>query len=259
MNLKPNRLKAALAARELQLGLWTSLASPYSTELLAGSGYDWLTLDMEHSPNDLLSVLAQLQALAGYEVEPVVRLVRFDRDLVKQYLDLGVRNLVLPNIESAEEAREIVAATRYPGRGVRGVAGQQRANRWGRVGGYHREAEQQLCLLAQIESGKAVQQAHAIASVDGIDGLFVGPNDLAASLGELMNSGAGPVQEAIAEVQAKLVEAGKAGGILAPAQADAQRYVRLGYTMVGLGSDQGLLAKASDELVQGFRRLLEAR
>jgi 4-hydroxy-2-oxoheptanedioate aldolase len=256
MTLKPNRLKAALAARQVQLGLWTCMASPYATELLAGSGYDWLSLDMEHSPNDLQTILAQLQCLGGYDVEPVVRLLRFDKDLVKQYLDLGARTIVLPNIESADEARSIVASMRYPGRGLRGVAGLQRANRWGRVPNYHREAERELCVLAQIESAAGVAQARAIAEVDGIDGLFVGPSDLAASLGHIGKPGEPAVQEAIAEVMRKLTEAGKAGGILSLGPDDAKRYVGLGYTMVGIGTDQGLLARASDELVKRCRELL---
>ncbi len=256
MTLEPNRLKAALAARQLQIGLWTCLSSAYSTELLAGSGYDWLTLDMEHSPNDLQTVLAQLQCLAAYEVEPVVRLLRFDKDLVKQYLDLGARTLVLPNVESADQAREIVAATRYPGRGLRGVAGLQRANRWGRVPDYHRQAERELFVMAQIESAAGVAQAAAIAAVDGIDGLFVGPSDLAASIGHLGKPGEPAVQAAIEQVAATLAASGKAGGILALGDVDAKRYVGLGYTMVGVGSDRGLLARASDELLARCRQQL---
>jgi 4-hydroxy-2-oxoheptanedioate aldolase len=257
MTLKPNRLKAALAARQVQLGLWTCMASPFATELLAGSGYDWLALDMEHSPNDLQTVLAQMQALGGYETEPVVRLLRFDKDLVKQYLDLGARTLVLPNIETADEARAIVSAVRYPGRGLRGVAGLQRANRWGRVPNYHREAERELCVLAQIESAAGVAQARAIAEVDGIDGLFVGPSDLAASLGHLGRPGEAEVQQAIEDVAKQLAEAGKAGGILALGADDAKRYIGWGYRMVGIGTDQGLLARASDELVARVRTALQ--
>jgi 2-keto-3-deoxy-L-rhamnonate aldolase RhmA len=256
MNLKPNRLKAALAAREVQLGLWTCMASPYATELLAGSGYDWLSLDMEHSPNDLQTVLAQLQTLAAYDTEPVVRLLRYDRDLIKQYLDLGARTLVLPNIASADEARDIVASMRYPGRGLRGVAGLQRANRWGRVANYHHDAERELCVLAQIESAAGVAQAREIAEVDGIDGLFVGPSDLAASLGVLGRPAEAVVQQAIEEVARKVAEAGKAGGILALGPDDAKRYIGWGYTMVGIGTDQGLLARASDELVSRARSAL---
>lgn len=253
MKLAPNRLKAALAQRRVQLGLWTSLANAYAMEILAGSGYDWLSLDMEHSPNDLASVLSQVQALGAYEVEPVVRLVRFDKDLVKQYLDLGVRTLVLPNVDDAELAREIVAATRYPGRGIRGVSGQQRANRWGRVKNYVHEADQELCVLAQIESGQGVANSGAIAAVEGIDGVFVGPNDLAASIGLLGKSGDAAVQEAITEVVRKVSETGKASGILAPNEDDAIRYIGQGYIMLGIGTDQGLLAHASDELVGRVR------
>lgn len=259
MKLPPNRLKAALAQRRIQLGLWTSLANAYAIEILAGSGYDWLSLDMEHSPNDLASVLAQVQAMGAYEVEPVVRLVRFDKDLVKQYLDLGVRTLVLPNVDSAEQAREIVAATRYPARGIRGVSGQQRANRWGRVKDYVYEADRELCVLAQIESGDGVKHSGEIAAVDGIDGVFVGPNDLAASLGLLGRSGDTAVQEAISEVVSKVSAARKASGILAPDENDAIRYIGEGYTMLGIGTDQGLLARASDSLVQRVRERMPQR
>lgn len=258
MQLKPNALKHALAHKQVHIGLWTCLSSAYSTELLAGSGYDWLTLDMEHSPNDLRGVLAQMQALGGYDVEPVVRLLRFDKDLVKQYLDLGARTLVLPNIESADEARAIVQAVRYPrssSGGIRGVAGLQRANRWGRVPNYHRDAEQELCILAQIESAKGVENAAAIAAVDGIDGFFVGPSDLAASLGHINQPMEAVVQQAIAQALAAATAVGKGCGILARNEVEAQRYTEMGYLMIGLGSDQGLLAKASDELVARYRAL----
>lgn len=211
MNLKPNKLKHAFANKKVQAGLWTCLSSAYSTELLAGSGYDWLTLDMEHSPNDLLSVLAQLQAMGGYEVEPVVRLLRFDKDLVKQYLDMGVRNLVLPNVETAEEAIAIVETARYPGAGrtgVRGVSGLQRANRWGRVPDYHRNVETDLCILAQIESARGVENASAIAAVEGLDGFFVGPSDLAASLGHMGQPTEPAVQQAIEQALAAATAAG---------------------------------------------------
>ena len=259
MNLKPNKLKHALANKQVQAGLWTCLSSAYSTELLAGSGYDWLTLDMEHSPNDLLSVLAQLQAMGGYEVEPVVRLLRFDKDLVKQYLDMGVRNLVLPNVETAEEARAIVESARYPGagrNGVRGVSGLQRANRWGRVPDYHRNVENDLCILAQIESARGVENASAIAAVEGLDGFFVGPSDLAASLGHMGQPTAPAVQQAIEQALAAATAAGKGCGILARNTTEALRYAEMGYLMIGLGTDQGLLAKASDDLVEGFRNKL---
>lgn len=259
MILQDNRLKASFQDQQLQLGLWCALSSSYSTEIVAGSGYDWLNLDMEHSPNDLQTILTQLQALAAYPVEPVVRPVRFDKDLLKQYLDLGVRNLLLPNVDSVEMAQAIVAATRYPGRGIRGVAGQQRANRWGRVPNYHASADQQLCIMVQIESEAGVKNAKAIAEVDGIDAVFVGPNDLAASMGYLGQSGHAVVQDTIRDIRRIIRDTGKGAGILAASAGDAHRYIEWGYTMVGIGSDQSLLIKASDELIGQFRKDLSAK
>ncbi len=256
MMLKPNAVKSGLANRQVQLGLWCALSNSLTTEILAGSGYDWLTLDMEHSPNDLQTVLSQIQMLGGYDVEAAVRLIKFDKDLVKQYLDLGVRTLIFPSIESAAVAREIVSAARYPSRGIRGVAGQQRANRWGRVTDYHKNAEQNICILAQIESAAGVANVKAIVEVDGIDGVFVGPNDLAASMGYLGKPGTPEVQQAIEQVARIVRDAGKGTGILAASEADAVRFIDWGYTMVGLGSDQSLLAKASDALVTNVRKAL---
>jgi 4-hydroxy-2-oxoheptanedioate aldolase len=260
MELTPNKLKQALAQGQVQIGLWSSLSSNYSAEIVAGSGYDWILLDMEHSPNDLRGVLSQLQAIAPYQAEPLVRLYKFDKDLVKLYLDMGVRGFVFANIESAEQAREIVAATRYPAQGgVRGVAGQQRGNRWGRVHGYAQHAHEQLCLMLQVESLPGVEHAHEIVKVDGVDGIFVGPNDLAACLGHMGHSNHPEVQKVIHQVLETIRSAGKAPGILAVVEEDAKRYIEWGYTMVGIASDQGLLIKASDALVTRFREHLSQR
>ena len=259
MMLKPNSLKAALYNKQIQLGLWCSLSSSYSTEIVAGSGYDWLTLDMEHSPNDMHTVLTQIQMLAAYPLEAAIRLVKFDKDLVKQYLDMGVRNIILPNVESAAQASEIVASTRYPHRGIRGVAGQQRANRWGRVPNYAQTADEQLCVLVQIESADGVKYFDSIISVEGVDGAFIGPNDMAASMGFLGQQHHPEVQKAIESLPAIAAQHGKSIGILASSEADAQRYIEWGYKMVGLGSDQGLLAKTSDTLVSNCRAFLAGR
>lgn len=248
-----NKLKQALAENRRQIGLWCSLASNITAEIVAGSGFDWLLIDVEHSPNDLRSVLAQLQAVAPYPVEPIVRLPHAEPILIKQYMDIGVRSLLLPNVGSAEEARNIVAATRYPMGGIRGVSLAQRANRYGRVQNYHAEAEQNICVVVQIESPAAVQAAEDIAAVDGVDALFVGPSDLSTNMGHLIQPQVDAVQQAIVSVHTAARKAGKAVGILAPAEADAQRYLQLGYTMVGVGSDQGLLIKASDQLASRFK------
>lgn len=254
--LKQNSLKAALYSKQIQLGLWCALSSSYSTEIVAGSGYDWLTLDMEHSPNDMQTVLTQLQMLGGYNLEPAVRLVKFDKDLVKQYLDMGVRTLILPNVESAAQAQEIVSSTRYPHRGNRGVAGQQRANRWGRVANYAQTADEQLCVLVQIESADGVKHFDSIIRVEGVDGAFIGPNDMAASMGFLGQQHHPEVQKAIQSLPAIAAKHRKSIGILAANEADAQRYIEWGYKMVGLGSDQGLLAKASDTLLSNCRQFI---
>ena len=257
--IKPNAFKSALAAKKMQLGLWCCIANAYTNEILAGSGYDWLTLDMEHSPNDVQTVLAHLQAMGAYDVEPIVRFQKFDSDELKLFLDLGARTLMFPNVETPEQAQAIVRATRYPPRGYRGVAGLQRANRWGRVKNYHANAENDLCISAQIETTKAVKNAAAIAAIDGIDGLFVGPSDLAASMGSLGNPLVPEVQANINEAQRAIVAAGKWAGTLARGASDAADYAKMGFTMIGLGSDQGLLVKASDELVTGFRATLAAK
>jgi 2-keto-3-deoxy-L-rhamnonate aldolase RhmA len=251
--IKPNTFKTGLAAKQTQLGLWCCIADAYTNEILAGSGYDWLTLDMEHSPNDARTVLAQIQMLNGHGVEPIVRFPKFDGDVVKLHLDMGVRTLLFPNVETADQAKAIVSATRYPPRGIRGVAGLQRANQWGRVKNYHANAEHELCVVAQIESLAAVKNIAQIAAVDGIDGLFVGPSDLAASMGFMGNPLDPVVQQAILDAKNAILSSGKWAGILARGVADAEVYATMGFTMIGLGSDQGLLAKASDDLVTQFR------
>ncbi len=260
MEIKPNTFKQALAQGKVQIGLWSSLSNHYSAEIVAGSGYDWILLDMEHSPNDLRSVLTQLQAIAPYHAEALVRLYKFDKDLVKLYLDMGVRGFVFANVESAEMAREIVASTRYPAQGGwRGVAGQQRGNRWGRVHGYAQHAHEQLCLMLQVESLPGVEHARSIAEVEGVDGIFVGPNDLAACMGHMGHSNHPEVQKVIRQVLDTVLACRKAPGILAVVEEDAKRYLEWGYTMVGIGSDQGLLIKASDSLVQRFREHLSQK
>lgn len=248
-----NKLKQALAENRQQIGLWCSLANNVTAEIVAGSQFDWLLIDVEHSPNDLRSVMAQLQAMAPYPVEPIVRLPHADPILIKQYMDIGARSLLLPSVDSVEQAKNIVAATRYPAGGTRGVSISQRANRYGRVPNYHQNAERDICVVLQIESPAAVIAAEEIARLDGVDALFVGPSDLSTSMGYLIQPGIDEVQDAIVSVHAAARRAGKAVGILAPVEADARRYLELGYTMVGVGSDQGLLTSASDQLAKRFK------
>lgn len=254
MEERPNLLKSSLADRRPGIGLWCSLASALTTEVVAGSGADWLLVDGEHSPNDLRSVVAQLQVLGGFPCEGVVRLPSDDPVAIKRFMDAGARSLMIPNIRDAAQARRVVEAMTYAPGGFRGFSVGHRANQFGRIAGYHANARRNQLLAVQIECATGVANAAEIAAVEGVDVLFVGPGDLSTNLGFMGNPGAPEVQAAIAAVGRAAAAAGKAGGILAPVKADADRYLGDGFTMVAVGSDLGLLARASDALVASFSR-----
>ncbi|WP_434724105.1 HpcH/HpaI aldolase family protein [Mesorhizobium sp. RIZ17] len=254
MQERVNSLKAAVQAGRAHIGVWCSLASALTTEIVAGSGAGWLLIDGEHSPNDLRSIMAQLQVAAAFPCEAVVRLPSDDPNLIKQALDVGARSLMIPNVRTAEQARAIVAAMTYAPGGFRGFSVGHRANAFGRIAGYHAKAREQQLLAVQIEDGTGVANAAEIAAVDGVDVLFVGPGDLSTSMGAMGNPGADHVQEAISSVRKAAASAGKASGILAPVKADADRYLADGFTMVAVGSDLGLPARGSDALIASFNR-----
>ena len=252
MQERPNPLKTALAAGRAHIGVWCSLASALTTEVVAGSGAGWLLIDGEHSPNDLRSIMAQLQVVAAFPAEGVVRLPSDDANLIKQAMDVGARSLMIPNVRTAGQARAIVAAMSYAPGGVRGFSVGHRANAFGRIAGYHANARAQQLLAVQIEDETGVANAAEIAAVEGVDVLFVGPGDLSTNMGAMGNPNAAHVQKAIATVREAAASAGKASGILAPAKADADRYLADGFTMVAVGSDLGLLARGSDALIASF-------
>lgn len=253
MRERVNVLKQALGEGRAAIGLWCSLASALTTEVVAGSGADWLLIDGEHSPNDLRSIMAQLQAAAAFPCEAAVRVPSDDPNLIKQMMDAGARSLMVPNVRSADQARAIVAAMTYAPGGIRGFSVGHRANAFGRIKDYHANAGAQQLLAVQIECEAGVAQAAEIAAVPGVDVLFVGPGDLSTNMGAMGNPGAPQVQAAIAQVLRAAREAGKAAGILAPQQADADRYLADGFAMVAVGSDLGLLARGSDALIARFR------
>jgi 4-hydroxy-2-oxoheptanedioate aldolase len=254
MDLPPNDFKRALAAGRQQIGLWASLANPYSAEIVAGAGFDWLVLDGEHSPNDPPIILAQLQAVAAYPVMPVVRPAWNDTVLIKRYLDIGTQTLLVPYVNDADEAARAVAAMRYPTRGVRGVAGVTRASRFGRVNDYARRAEEALCLLVQIETRAGLANLEAIARTDGVDGIFIGPADLAAALGHLGDQQHANVQSAIQDAIKRIRACGKPAGILATDEASARRYIEWGTTFTAVGLDAMILARGADALAASFRK-----
>ena len=250
-----NPFKRALAKRATQIGLWSSLCSHLVAEVLAGSGFDWIVIDSEHGPNELGGIIHQLQAMGPYPVEPVVRLPIADAVAIKRFLDAGARTLLFPMVQNEEEAAAIVAATRYPPAGIRGVAWAHRGNRFGRVPNYLSNAADSICVLVQAETVQAVKNLEAMAAVPGIDGIFIGPSDLAAALGHLGNPAHPDVQAVIADAVARGNAAGKAMGILTANKAEAQRYLELGFTFVAVGSDVGILARESEALAAAFRPL----
>jgi len=254
MQERPNLLKAAVTAGTAHVGIWCSLASALTTEIVAGSGAGWVLIDGEHSPNHLRSIMAQLQVLGAFQCEGVVRLPSDDPNLIKQVMDVGGRSLMIPNVRTAEQARAIVAAMTYAPGGFRGFSVGHRANAFGRIPDYHANAAKERLLAVQIECETGVANAAAIAAVEGVDVLFVGPGDLSTNMGAMGNPGAGHVQRAISSVREAAASANKASGILAPVKGDADRYLTDGFTMVAVGSDLGLLARGSDTLIASFAR-----
>ena len=249
-----NHFKARLLRHEVQIGLWLALADAYSTEICAGSGFDWLLIDGEHAPNDVRSTLAQLQAMAPYPSQPVVRPPMGESWLIKQLLDIGAETLLVPMVETAAQAQALVAATRYAPRGMRGVGSAiGRVSHWNREPDYLAQADERVCLLLQVESRLGLENLEAIAAVEGVHGVFIGPADLAASLGHLGDPGRPEVQDAIEAAIGRIRAAGKAAGILMADTALAQRYIVLGATFVAVGTDVGLLAGSGSALAARFK------
>lgn len=254
--LAPNSFKTALLDGKRQIGLWSALCSNIAAEIIAGSGFDWIVIDTEHAPNEVPGVLSQLQAMVRGTAEPVVRCAWNDAVLMKRVLDVGARSLLIPFVQNAEEARQAVAGTRYPPRGIRGVSVAPRANLYGRVPNYHQTAHENTCVLVQVETRKALAEIEAIAAVEGVDGIFIGPADLAAALGHLANPRHPEVQAAIADGCSRGRAAGKPMGILTQDPDEAARYLELGFTFVAVGSDVGILAKGAEKLAAQCRQHL---
>lgn len=254
MNTPANLFKQAIREGRPQIGLWASLCSNVAAEVIASAGFDWILIDTEHAPNELPMVLSQLQALVGGTAAPVVRPAWNDMVLMKRLLDVGAQNLLIPYVQTAEEARAAVAATRYSPQGIRGVAVTHRANRFGRVKDYFKRANEEICLLVQIETHLALENIEAIAAVEGIDGLFIGPSDLAAALGHLGENNHPEVRAAIEDAFKRIRKAGKAPGILTPVEADARHWLSHGCVVLAVGSDIGLLARQSEDLAARFKK-----
>ena len=250
----PNAFKAALAARSRSFGLWCMLPDLTSTEALAGAGFDWMLLDTEHAPGDPLTVLPQLQVIAAYPatsavVRPAVNVVV----LIKRFLDLGAQSLIIPYVQTMAEAEAAVRATRYPPDGVRGVSTLTRANRFGRVPGYQDGAASEICVVVQIETQLGLDNLEAIAAVPGIDGLFIGPADLAASLGYGANQTHPDMRATVIEAIHRIHAAGKPAGLLT-GDADLRRMaLEAGVDFLALGVDASILTRGAEALLANFR------
>lgn len=244
----PNSFKRDLRAGKKLIGCWSSLSNAITTEVLGVAGFDWILLDGEHSPNDVATFIPQLMALKDSASAPVVRPSSNNEVEIKRLLDAGFYNFLVPFVESVDEAKRAVSATRYPPQGIRGVSVSQRSNRYGTVPDYFKSINEHICVMVQIESRAGVAAARDIAALDGVDCIFVGPSDLAAGLGHLGNAGHPEVQAAIAAVFADAKACGKPTGILAPVDADARRYMAMGATFVAVGSDLGVFRSATQVL-----------
>lgn len=251
----PNQFRADIKAGKRVIGCWASLASPITAEILGLAGFEWILLDAEHSPNDILNLVPQLMALKDSASAPVVRPPWNEPVVLKRLLDIGFHNFLIPYVESVEEAERAVASTRYPPAGFRGVSIAQRSNKYGTLNGkgYFPTINDNITVLLQIETRKGVDAIDAIAAVDGVDGLFVGPNDLAAAYGHLADPSHPEVQEVIRHVFDRARAAGKAAGILTGVEAEARRYLDWGATFVAVGSDLGVFRSATQALRDKFK------
>jgi 4-hydroxy-2-oxoheptanedioate aldolase len=253
-NLPRNAFKQALARCDRQVGLWSGLASPIAAEIIAGAGFDWIVIDGEHAPNDISTLLPQLQAMRAGTAEPVFRVPWNEPVIIKRALDVGARSLLIPFVQNVDEAERAVAATRYPPLGVRGVSVAPRANDFGRVQNYHRNAHLDTCVLVQIETRAALTQIEAIAAIERIDGIFIGPSDLAADFGHLGNPKHPDVQAAIKDAAERIRATGKSAGTLSGSVDDVEFLFGLGFNFTAVGSDVGILARGAEGVAARFKK-----
>ncbi|MCW4385678.1 HpcH/HpaI aldolase/citrate lyase family protein [Salinibacterium sp. SYSU T00001] len=253
LHLNPTLREALTTSTRPLAGIWICTGSPLVAEIIAGSGTDWVLIDMEHGPNDLGATVAQLQAVAAYPVTPVVRVPSADPVGIKQVLDLGAQNILVPMVSSSEQAAEVVRAVHYPPRGIRGVGSAlARSARWNRVDDYLTAADQHVSLFVQVETIEGVEAAAEIAATDGIDGVFVGPSDLAASMGLLGQQTHPDVTAAVLRAFEAVHAAGKPVGVNAFDPVVAQSYLEAGADFILVGADVALLARGSEALAARF-------
>jgi len=257
MQTPVNQFKKALQEKRTQYGLWCSLLGPLNTEICAAAGYDWLLLDGEHTPNDPLNLLQQAQVIAGYPGTTAVARVPMGHGyvgqaLIKQYLDVGIQNILVPMVDTPEQARELVRCMRYPPEGIRGMAAT-RASGWGRNGNYAKEANREVCLLVQVETREGMRNLDAIADIEGVDGIFIGPSDISAAFGHVGDPWHPEMQALHEDAFRRIQAAGKAVGILTLDEALAKRHVEMGASFIAVGTDSNLMVKSTGALAAKFK------
>lgn len=252
-----NPFKAALKAGTPQMGCWLGLADPYIAQISASAGFDWLLIDAEHAPNDVRSIVAQLQVIAGFDSHAVVRPTIGETWMIKQLLDAGAQTLLIPMVESADQVRELVRAVTYPPHGVRGVgAALARASNFAAIPDYLQTARDEICLIIQVENRAGMAALDEILAVDGIDGVLIGPSDLAADMGHIGNADAPEVQAAVLDCMRKIVASGKAGGILTLQQETQKKCLEIGATFIATDIDVTLFASAMRNSASAAKALL---
>lgn len=249
----PKNLFKARLGKEQQIGFFSSLGSPALVEMMTGCGFDWVVIDTEHAPNELTDVVSQLRAIRTAGVAPVVRPAWNDMVTIKRLLDQGVQTLIVPFVENAEEAKAAVSYIRFPPRGVRGVAGAARSANYGLTTDYFQSVEKELCLIVQIETANALSKLEEIANVDGVDAVFIGPSDLAASMGHLGNPMHPEVQAAIDDAFKRIKKTGKGRGYLTANEDEFRRRLADGLDFISFATDTVIIRNATKSLIQRLK------
>lgn len=253
MNIQKNKFKESFKNKNVLFGAWNGIPDTYVAEILAGSGFDWILIDGEHAPFDLRSIIHQLQAFNQFDVPILVRPHEGNENYLKQLLDAGVQSFVIPMVENAEQAKTLVHAVQYPPKGIRGVGtALARAAQWNRVNNYFHEANDQICLIVQVENVEGIKNLEEILAVEGVDGVFIGPADLAASMGYIGKPDTPAVKETVEKALSKIKVAGKISGVMAIAKPLAEHYVQCGATMVAIAIDTLLLANSAKTVAQSY-------
>jgi 4-hydroxy-2-oxoheptanedioate aldolase len=254
MELPLNRFKRGLASGDTQYGFWLGLPDNSVAEIAAGAGFDWLLIDHEHGPFELSDILSHLQAMGPYDVAPIVRPVDDNPALLKKLLDMGAQSFLVPMVENAAQAEAIVQALRYPPAGKRGLGtSMARAARWNQVTGYLDKANAEICLIVQVETAEAMAHLDAVLQVDGVDGVFIGPSDLSASMGHVGNAGHPEVVAAINDGLSRIKAAGKYAGLLCLDPELVANYRERGADFIGVGVDTLVLGEGARHLAESFK------